>query len=45
MALILVAEDDPGTRKLLAAVLERSGHDVLQPKTAQAWASVRSYRP
>lgn len=46
MALILVAEDDPGTRKLLAAVLERSGHDVLQAEDgAHAWASVRSYRP
>jgi len=46
MALILVAEDDAGTRKLLVAVLERSGHDVLQAEDgAQAWEAIRTYRP
>jgi CheY-like chemotaxis protein len=46
MALILVAEDDMGTRKLLAAVLERSGHDVLQAEDGhKAWSAIRTYRP
>jgi len=46
MALILIAEDDPGTRKLLSVVLERSGHDVLQADNGlQAWEALRTYRP
>lgn len=46
MALILVAEDDMGTRRLLAAVLERSGHDVVQSEDGiGAWSALRSYRP
>ncbi len=46
MALILVAEDDTGTRMLLTAVLERSGHDVVQAEDGlKAWGALRTYRP
>lgn len=46
MALIVVAEDDPGTLKLLSVVLHHQGHDVLEwSNGADAWACVQSTRP
>ncbi|MEZ5644198.1 MAG: response regulator [Burkholderiaceae bacterium] len=46
MALILVAEDDSGTRRLLSVVLERSGHEVLQAQDGnEAWSLLRSRQP
>lgn len=46
MALIAIAEDDPGTRKLLSVVLKRMGHEVLEASDgAAAWDLVRQHRP
>jgi CheY-like chemotaxis protein/class 3 adenylate cyclase len=46
MALIAIAEDDPGTRKLLSVVLQRMGHEVVEAGDGDAaWALVREHRP
>jgi CheY-like chemotaxis protein len=46
MALIAIAEDDPGTRKLLSVVLKRMGHNVLEAcDGTAAWDLVRVHRP
>jgi len=46
MARIVVAEDDPGTRKLLSVVLEKMGHEVLTAADGQAaWELTRTHRP
>lgn len=46
MALILVAEDDPGTLKLLSVVLQHQGHDVVETTTGtQAWDLIQRLRP
>jgi CheY-like chemotaxis protein len=46
MARIVVAEDDPGTRKLLSVVLEKMGHEVLAAADGQSgWALTRTHRP
>lgn len=46
MALIVVAEDDPGTLRLLGAVLQRQGHDVIgRADGSDAWACIQSMRP
>lgn len=46
MALIVVVEDDPGTRMLVASVLKKEGHDVLTADNgAQGLAIVRGRRP
>ncbi|HMN92947.1 MAG TPA: response regulator [Hydrogenophaga sp.] len=46
MSLILVAEDDFGTRKLLSVILERSGYDVRQASHGpQAWEMACALRP
>lgn len=46
MALIAVAEDDPGTRKLLSVVLTHMGHEVVSAADGRAaWALVREHRP
>ncbi|MBA4266439.1 MAG: adenylate/guanylate cyclase domain-containing response regulator [Comamonadaceae bacterium] len=46
MTLIVVAEDDPGTLKLLTVVLEKKGHDVVGVSDgATAWKSVQKLRP
>lgn len=46
MAVIVVAEDDAGTRKLLTVVLQRMGHEVHDaPDGAIAWDLVCSTRP
>lgn len=46
MALIVVAEDDAGTRTLIATVLRKDGHDVLAVDDGeQALAIIRSRKP
>lgn len=46
MARIAVAEDDPGTRKLLSVVISRMGHEVFEAVDgAQAWELIRKLRP
>lgn len=46
MTLIVVAEDDPGTLKLLTVVLEKKGHDVVAVSDgATAWESIQKLRP
>lgn len=46
MTLIVVAEDDPGTLKLLTVVLEKKGHDVVVAANgADAWERIQALRP
>lgn len=46
MALIVVAEDDGGTLKLIQVVLRNQGHDVLTASDGQrAWLLIREHRP
>lgn len=46
MALIVVVEDDPGTRMLIASVLKKEGHDVLTADNgSQGMAVIRGRRP
>ncbi|MFN3494264.1 MAG: response regulator [Hydrogenophaga sp.] len=46
MSLIVVAEDDPGTLRLLCVVLEKKGHDVLGVADGQtAWERIAELRP
>ena len=46
MALIVVAEDDSGTLKLIQVVLRNQGHDVLSASDGQrAWLLIREHRP
>ncbi|HSV45028.1 MAG TPA: response regulator [Ramlibacter sp.] len=46
MAVIVVMEDDAGTRMLIASVLKKDGHQVLQAENgAQGLALVRLHRP
>lgn len=46
MAVLVVAEDDAGTRKLLSVVLERMGHTVhATADGAMAWETIRTVRP
>ena len=46
MTLIVVAEDDPGTLKLLSVVLEKKGHDVIGVADGQtAWERIAELRP
>jgi two-component system chemotaxis response regulator CheY len=43
---ILIADDEPGTRLLVASVIERLGHRVLQAADgAEAWAAFETFRP
>jgi CheY-like chemotaxis protein/class 3 adenylate cyclase len=46
MTLIVVAEDDPGTLKLLTVVLEKKGHDVIAVSDGiTAWERIQELRP
>ena len=46
MALIVVAEDDAGTMRLIEAALHLQGHEVLTANNGQsAWMTIRQYRP
>lgn len=46
MALIVVAEDDNGTLKLIQVVLRNQGHSVLTASDGQAaWQLIREHRP
>lgn len=46
MALIVVAEDDPGTLKLLSLVLRKQGHDVIEAVHGTlAWEHIRRHQP
>jgi CheY-like chemotaxis protein len=46
MALIVVMEDDAGTRKLVASVLQKDGHDVIPAEDGvQGLERVRAHRP
>ncbi|WP_374409454.1 response regulator [Hydrogenophaga sp.] len=46
MALIVVAEDDPGTLRLIEAALHLQGHSVLTSNNGHsAWLSIRQYKP
>ncbi|WP_291010248.1 response regulator [Hydrogenophaga sp.] len=46
MALIAVAEDDPGTLKLISVVLKNIGHEVLAaPDGAAAWDLITAHAP
>lgn len=46
MALIVVAEDDAGTLRLIEATLHLQGHSVLTVNNGQsAWLNIRQYRP
>lgn len=46
MALIVVAEDDGGTRKLISVVLKNAGHEVLDADNGEtAWQWVQMHRP
>ena len=46
MALVVVAEDDSGTRKLVSVALSNQGHEVLAAGDGMsAWALVREHGP
>lgn len=46
MALIVVAEDDAGTLRLIEAALHMQGHSVLTANNGHsAWLAIRQYRP
>ena len=46
MALVVVAEDDSGTQKLVSVVLKNQGHEVLCAGDGQgAWALIREHWP
>ena len=46
MALVVVAEDDSGTRKLVGVALSNQGHEVLPAANGmEAWALIREHRP
>lgn len=46
MALIVVAEDDGGTRKLISVVLKNAGHEVMAVDNGRiAWQWVQEHRP